>query len=49
MNETDTNQVSIQCLISAPVGLQFTTPVNPFSGSPLTYSIQNTNGPEQAV
>jgi hypothetical protein len=44
LNETDTNQVSIQCLISPPVGLQLTTPVNPYTGSPLTYSIQNTSG-----
>jgi endonuclease/exonuclease/phosphatase family metal-dependent hydrolase len=44
MNETDTNQPSIPGLISPSVGLQFTTPVNPFSGSPLTYSIQNTSG-----
>jgi endonuclease/exonuclease/phosphatase family metal-dependent hydrolase len=44
LNETDTNQASIQTLISAPVGLQLTTPVNPFNGSVLTYSIQNPNG-----
>jgi endonuclease/exonuclease/phosphatase family metal-dependent hydrolase len=44
VNETDTNQPSIQALISAPVGLQLTTPVNPFSGSPLTFSIQNPSG-----
>ncbi len=44
LNETDTNKLSIQCLISPPTGLQFTTPVNPISGSALTYSIQNASG-----
>ena len=44
VNETDTNAVAIQCLISPPVGLQFTTPINPFDGSPLTHSIQNPKG-----
>jgi endonuclease/exonuclease/phosphatase family metal-dependent hydrolase len=44
VNETDTNQPSVQTLISPPLGLYLTTPVNPLSGSPLTHSIQNTNG-----
>ena len=44
LNETDTNQPSIQSLISPPVGLQLTTPVNPFTASPLTFSIQATGG-----
>jgi hypothetical protein len=44
LNETDTNQLSIQRLTSEPVGLQLTTPINPFTGSPLTFSIQNTGG-----
>jgi endonuclease/exonuclease/phosphatase family metal-dependent hydrolase len=43
LNETDISQPSIQTLISAPTGLQLTTPLNPFTGSPLTYSIQSTN------
>ncbi len=44
LNETDTSQPSIQSLISPPVGLELTTPINPFSGSPLTFSIQATGG-----
>jgi endonuclease/exonuclease/phosphatase family metal-dependent hydrolase len=34
---------SVQRLISAPTGLQMTTPVNPFTDSELTWSIQDTN------
>jgi endonuclease/exonuclease/phosphatase family metal-dependent hydrolase len=44
LNETDTNQLSIQRLTSAPVGLQLTTPINPYTGSSLTFSIQSTGG-----
>lgn len=32
---------SIQRLISAPTGLRLTTPLNPFTGSELTYSIES--------
>jgi len=35
---------SIQRLISLPTGLRLTTPLNPFTSSELTHSIQNTNG-----
>ena len=38
------NPQSIQRLISAPTGLQLTTPVNPFTDSELTWSIQDTSG-----
>ena len=34
---------SIQSLIGPPTGLQLTTPVNPFTGSELTISIQSSN------
>jgi len=44
LNETDTNQASIQGLISPAVGLQLTTPVNSFTASPLTFSIQAAAG-----
>lgn len=44
LNETGTNQTSLQTLISPPVGLQLTTPVNPFTSSPLTFSIQAAAG-----
>ncbi len=37
------NPQSIQRLVSAPTGLQLTTPVNPFTDSELTWSIQDTN------
>ena len=37
------NPQSIQRLVSAPTGLHLTTPVNPFTDSELTWSIQNTN------
>ena len=39
------NPQSIQRLIGAPTGLQLTTAVNPFTGSELTWSIQDTGGP----
>lgn len=39
-NESDTSQLSIQRLTSAPTGLQLTTPVNPISGSLYTFSIK---------
>ena len=38
------NPQSIQRLISAPAGLQLTTPVNPFTDSELTWSIQDAGG-----
>jgi endonuclease/exonuclease/phosphatase family metal-dependent hydrolase len=41
MNESDTNQLSIQRLIGPPTGLQLTTPVNPYTASELTFSIQS--------
>ena len=37
------NPQSIQRLVSAPTGLQLTTPVNPITDSELTWSIQDTN------
>jgi len=37
----DSNPQSIQCLISAPTGLQLITPVNPFTDSELTISIRD--------
>jgi endonuclease/exonuclease/phosphatase family metal-dependent hydrolase len=40
MNESDTNTLAIQQLISAPTTLQLINPVNPVSGSINTYSIQ---------
>jgi len=39
-----TNPQSIQRLINDATGLHLTTPVNPFTGSGLTFSIQSTNG-----
>jgi endonuclease/exonuclease/phosphatase family metal-dependent hydrolase len=44
LNETDITQASIPTLTSPPVGLHLTTPVNPFTASPLTFSIQATGG-----
>jgi endonuclease/exonuclease/phosphatase family metal-dependent hydrolase len=38
------NPQSIQHLIGAPTGLHLTTAVNPFTGSELTWSIQDTDG-----
>ena len=38
------NPQSIQRLVSAPTGLQLATAVNPFTGSELTWSIQDTDG-----
>lgn len=40
MNESDTNTLAIQRLISEPTKLQLINPVNPVSGSINTYSIQ---------
>jgi endonuclease/exonuclease/phosphatase family metal-dependent hydrolase len=39
------NPQSIQRLTGAPTGLQLTTPVNPFTDSELTWSIQDAGGP----
>lgn len=39
------NPQTIQRLISAPTGLQLTTPLNPFTAQELTFSIQGTSGP----
>jgi endonuclease/exonuclease/phosphatase family metal-dependent hydrolase len=38
------SQQPIQRLANAATGLHLTTPVNPFTGSELTFSIQSTNG-----
>ena len=38
------NPMSIQRLVNAATGLQLTTPVNPFTGGRLTFSIQSPNG-----
>jgi len=38
------NPQSLQRLASVPTGLQLATPVNPFTGSELTWSIQDTSG-----
>jgi endonuclease/exonuclease/phosphatase family metal-dependent hydrolase len=38
------NPQSIQKLVSAPTGLKLTTPVNPVTGSALTFSIQSVGG-----
>ena len=40
----DSNPQSIQRLVSAPTGLQITTPVNPFTDSELTISIRDAGG-----
>ena len=40
MNDSDTNALAIQRLISAPTTLRLTNPTNPDSGSINTYSIQ---------
>lgn len=40
MNDSDTNALAIQRLISAPTALRLTNPTNPFTGSINTYSIQ---------
>jgi hypothetical protein len=36
--------MSIQRLVNSATGLQLTTPLNPFTGSNLTFSIQSVNG-----
>jgi endonuclease/exonuclease/phosphatase family metal-dependent hydrolase len=41
-NPPASNPQTIQTLVSAPTGLELTTPVNPFSGSRNTISIQGT-------
>ena len=43
LQPTASNPQSIQRLVSAPTGLQLTTPVNPITDSELTWSIQDTN------
>ena len=40
MNDSDTNAIAIQRLISVPTTLRLTNPTNPFSGTINTYSIQ---------
>ena len=40
MNDSDTNALAIQRLISAPTGLRLTNPKNPVTGSINTFSIQ---------
>ncbi len=40
MNDSDTNALAIQYLISAPTGLLLTNPTNPFTESINTFSIQ---------
>ena len=40
MNESDTNTLALQRLISAPTSLRLTNPTNPISGSINTYTIQ---------
>jgi len=40
MNDSDTNTLAIQRLISAPTGLRLTNPKNPTTGSINTFSIQ---------
>ena len=40
MNDSDTNPLAIQRLISTPTTLRLTNPTNPFTGSINTYSIQ---------
>jgi len=42
LNESDTNELSIQHFLSAPTGLWLTTPLNPVSTSPYTYTIRGT-------
>lgn len=44
MNESDTNQLSIQRLISAATSLRLTNPKNPFTGSVYTYDSGSPNG-----
>jgi len=44
MNESDTNQLSIQRLISASTSLRLTNPKNPFTGSVYTYDSGSPNG-----
>ena len=39
------NPQSIQHLVGAPTGLHLTTAINPFTGSELTWSIQDSDGP----
>jgi len=41
MNDSDTNTLAIQRLISPPTTLRLTNPTNPFTGSINTYSIQS--------
>jgi hypothetical protein len=43
-NPPASNPQSIQRLVNGAVGLRLTTPVNPYSGSPLTFSIQSASG-----
>ena len=43
-NPPPTNPQSIQRLVSPATGLKLTTPLNPFTGSDLTFSIQSVNG-----
>jgi endonuclease/exonuclease/phosphatase family metal-dependent hydrolase len=44
MNESNTNQLSIQRLISAPTSLRLTNPNNPFTGSVYTYDSATPDG-----
>jgi len=43
-NPPPSHPQSIQRLVNSATGLQLTTPLNPFSGSALTFSIQSSNG-----
>jgi len=43
MNDTDTNTVAIQRLLSPPTGLRLTNPKNPVTGSINTYSTADAN------
>ncbi|MBI3849523.1 MAG: immunoglobulin domain-containing protein [Verrucomicrobia bacterium] len=47
MNESDTNALAIQRLLSAPTGLRLTNPTNPFTGSFNTYSTATANPGER--
>lgn len=44
MNESDTNQLSIQRLISGPTTLRLTNPKNPYTGNIYTYDSASPNG-----
>ncbi len=49
-NESDTNTLAIQRLLSVPLGLQLTNPKNPFNGSINTDSIQSaTTNPTERI